>query len=84
MNTIMYAITEETYLLPDGRAEGSRLAYGIAAYADWETTGTASVVASMHDICEDKERLMSLVCECNRLQLSPIHLQEVIEDFLAQ
>ena len=53
--------------------------YGIAAYADTEKDG----VASVHDVTTDKQALDELVSLCNRLELSTVHLLDVVEDFLA-
>lgn len=35
------------------------------------------------DISEDKESVSALVEDCNKYQLEPIHMLDVIEDFLA-
>ena len=56
---------------------------GIAAYADAEEDGTATIVASVHDVTTDKQALDELVSLCNRLELSTVHLMDVVEDFLA-
>ena len=77
--SITYGITEEIYSL----GTESRRAYGIAAYADSEEDGTATIVSSVRDITDDKQALMNLVSLCNRLELSIIHLNDVVEDFLA-
>lgn len=77
MSRIRYGITEEVYSL----GERSRLSYGIAAYT--EQDGTATIVASVRDITSDKAKITALVRSCNRLALSPLHLRDVIEDFLA-
>ncbi len=77
-STVTYGITEGVYSL----GTDSRTAYGIAAYADAEEDGTATVFWSVHDITSDKEKLKALADTCNRLKLSTIHLQDVIEDFL--
>ena len=77
--TITYGITEEHYSL----GEDSRTSYGIAAYADADTDGTAMIVASVHDITSDKQKLTELVLKCNRMELSVIHLYDVVEDFLS-
>ena len=79
MSDIKYGITEEKYSLKDS----SRVSYGIAAYAAADDDGTASVVAYVHDITQDKQKLSELVDLCNRLELSVCHLLEVAEDFLA-
>lgn len=76
---VTYAVTEETYALGDE----SRTYYGIVAYASAEQNGTATIVASVHDITSDKQRLKKLVDDCNRLELSIIHLPDVVEDFIS-
>ena len=79
MNEIVYGIIRETYSL----GTETRVSYGIAAYADSDTTGTASVIAAVRDISGSKEKIDALVLLCNRCHLEPIHLQNIIEDFLA-
>ena len=80
MITVTYGITEEKYTL----GQQTRTSYGIAAYSNSETDGTATVIASVHGISEDKEKLLKLVQTCNCLELSVIHLRDVIEDFLGE
>ena len=75
---ITYGIIEETYSLESY----TRTSYGIAAYADFHQAGIASIIASVHDVTADKERLQQLIGLCNSLQLSPNQLTDVIEDFL--
>lgn len=77
---ITYGLTKETYTL--GAIE--RTAYGIAAYSDSKDDGTATVIARICDLSWDRERVKQLVKRCNRLRLSPIHLHDVVEDFLAE
>lgn len=77
--SITYGITEEIYSLGTDR----RVSYGIAAYANAEEDGTATIVASVHDITADRQSLSELVLSCNRSELSVVHLDDVIEDFLA-
>lgn len=79
MMTVTYGLTEEKYTL----GHKTRISYGIAAYSNSETDGTATIIASIHDISEDKVKLLELVQNCNCLELSAIHLYNVIEDFLA-
>ena len=79
MMNITYGVTEEIYSL----GHSFRTSYGIAAYADSEEDGTATIVASVHDVTADKQALIELVSLCNRLELSTIHLNDVVEDFLA-
>ena len=71
---ITYTLCEKTY--KSKRSE--RIAYGIAAYAEDGQT----CITKLHDVTSDKDALAELVELCNRLQLSPIHLHDVIEDFL--
>jgi hypothetical protein len=79
MSEITYGVTEEKYYL----GNSFRIAYGIAAYADTDLDGTATIVASVHDVTDDKDRLCDLVDLCNSLELSVCHLYDVVEDFLA-
>ena len=71
---ITYILCRETY--KSKRSE--RITYGIAAYAEDKQT----CITKLHDITSDQNALAELVSLCNRLQLSPIHLHDVIEDFL--
>ena len=59
---------------------GSCLSYGIAVCADGENSRQERWC--LYDVTVNKERLALLVEQCNRLQLSPIHLKEIVEDFL--
>ena len=79
MITVTYCIVEEVYMSD----KSSRTAYGIAAYAKSDPDSTATIVASVHDVCSDKGMVGALVQKCNYLKLSTIHLQEIIEDFLS-
>ncbi len=76
---ITYGLTEELYAL----GTNSRVSYGVAAYCDADKDGTATIVASVHDVTANKQALMNFVSLCNRLELSPIHLKDAIDDFLA-
>ncbi len=78
MINVTYEITEEKYTL----GEESRISYGIAAYSSPDHCGTATIVASVHDVTSNKEGLSRLVDDCNRLQLSTLHLSDIVEDFL--
>ena len=77
---IAYGIVEEKYVL----GESQRIAYGIAAYADAETDGTATIVASVNDISSDKDRVEAFVKSCNSAKLSPRFLKDAAEDFLEE
>lgn len=78
MMNVTYGMTEERYFL----GVDSRISYGVVAYADAEEDNTATIVAAIHDVTTDKQALSALVELCNRLELSPMHLDDVIEDFL--
>lgn len=79
MTSVTYGVTEEIY----SAGASSRISYGIAAYSDFLADGTATIVAFVHDITADKQALAELVALCNRLELSTVHLMDVVEDFLA-
>ena len=49
-----------------------------------EESGTATVVASVHDVTSNKEELMKLVDSFNRLKLSTLHLSDAVEDFISE
>ena len=55
--------------------------YGIAATTTYDEC--IVVLISVHDICQDLLAITKLVELCNQLQLDPIHLQDVVDDFLA-
>ena len=79
MNHAAYGICEEIYELQGER----RISYGIAVYDDGVGKNTATVLYRISDITPDRDRLSELVDRCNLLKLSPIHLDEVVEDFLS-
>ncbi len=76
---ITYVITEEIYSF----GNMTRVSYGVVAYADSDEDGTAAIVVSVHDITSDRQALDETVSRCNYKKLSTIHLNDVIEDFLA-
>ena len=78
MNKVTYGISEEFYALNNDR----RVSYGIVVYANVDEDGTATIIDSVRDISSDRERIAFLVDECNRFELLPIHLRDVIEDFI--
>ena len=68
-----YKLTKGKYIV-----EGSKhIGYGIAL----KSNGTQCAV-SFSDITLDRDKAARLVKLCNKLQLSPIHLKDVIDDFL--
>ena len=78
MNNITYAVSEERYTF----GNKTRTSYGIVAYSNANQDGSKTIVASVHDVTSDKAGLTKLVNDCNRLELSTIHLNDVVEDFL--
>lgn len=58
------------------------ISYGIAAYVDAETSDAKRVIAHVPDVSPNRSILEPLVQRCNTLGLSPIHLVDVVEDFL--
>ena len=78
MKNITYAVSEERYTFGDE----TRTAYGIVAYSNADQDGSKTIVASVRDVTADKDSLSRLVNDCNRLELSTVHLNDVVEDFL--
>ncbi len=76
---ITYGISEAAYSLDND----SRISYGIVAYSNTETDGTATVLLSINDITSDKASLTALVNKCNLLEVSTVHIRDIIDDFLA-
>ena len=78
MNGIKYGVVEETYKL-----EGEvRTAYGIAAYSNADLDGTSTIVESVRDLTSDKNAIEEFAKKLSLLNLSPILLNEVVEDYL--
>ena len=59
----------------------TRIGFGIAAVEEYD--GVTTILESISDISSDIEPIERLVKVCNDLQLAPIHLQDVVTDFLA-
>ena len=80
MSEFIYGIREEIYEL-----QGEyRKSYGIAVYESTREEKTATVLESIADITPDREKLLCLVEKCNILEISPIHLKDIIEDFMLE
>ena len=78
MKNITYAVSEERYTF----GNETRTSYGIVAYSNANQDGSKTIVASVRDVTSDKTGLIKLVNDCNRLDLSTVHLNDVVEDFL--
>lgn len=60
----------------------TRTGFGIAAVCD--TAGTVIVLQSFIDLCSEQQAAAEFVDRCNTLELSLCHLQDVVDDFLAE
>ena len=78
MTNVTYEILEEP-CFSEGMAYTS---YGIAAYARSDLGEAPALIALVKDITPDGKALLELVKKCNLLKLSPLHLKDVVEDFL--
>ena len=56
--------------------------YGIAAFANAGSLAPEAAIASIPNVTTDQSKLRELVRLCNLKHLSPIHLDEIVEDFL--
>ena len=75
---VVYEVVGEPQPLGDSNC----ISYGIAAYIDAATNNTKNVIAYVRDVTPNKTEIEDLVQKCNAFGLSPIHLVDVIEDFL--
>ena len=75
---VVYGIVEEIYSC----GSKTRISYGIVAFASEFDNVVSTIIASVHDVTLDKQKLQALIHLCNDLELSPIHLNDVVQDFL--
>ena len=75
---VVYEVVGE----PQPSGDSNYISYGIAAYIDAATNNTKNVIAYVRDVTQNKTEIEDLVQKCNAFGLSPIHLVDVIEDFL--
>ena len=75
-----YGITKEIY----SHRNNTRTAFGISAYEDSGDKELEYTVETVSDVTSDEGELVELVDNCNRLELSSVHLKDVVEDFLAK
>ena len=75
---VVYEVVGE----PQPSGDSNCISYGIAAYIDAATSNTKNVIAYVRDVTPNKTEIENLVQKCNAFGLSPIHLVDVIEDFL--
>ena len=74
-NKTIYRVVEKT------PTTGYDKRYGIAVYS-LSPSGKKELLSVRSGLTKDKGGLQNLVDLCNRLKLSPIHLDDVVEDFL--
>ena len=74
-NKIIYRVVESTL---DSEYDKK---YGIAVYSQ-TSEGEEKLLSAKNGFTEDRDGLQDLVELCNRLELSTIHLDDVVEDFL--
>ena len=79
MSNITYGVSKEIYSYKGITRE----AYGLVAYADDEIDGTVTIVASANDLSCDEIKLQELANKCNEGKLELVHLNDIVEDFLA-
>ena len=75
-----YGITKEIY----SHQNNTRTAFGISAYEDSESNESDYALETVSDVTSDEKTIIELVDNCNRLELSSVHLKDVVEDFLAK
>ncbi len=67
---IRYGMIEERY--------DTRVSYGIAV----EETEDGELLFALHDIASDRDGVEALIERCNRSELSLLHINDAVEDFL--
>ena len=70
---IQYELVEERHEDPE---MGSYISYGIALKEE------ENIIRTIADVFLDKGKAEEFIGRCNEFKLSPIHLEEVIEDAL--
>lgn len=72
-----YIVIQDTYKEEDATSVG----FGIAVVE--ERCGVNKILESISNLSKDSKPVEELVQTCNDLQLAPIHLQDVVTDFLS-
>lgn len=78
MKTYSYKVVKSTYPCDSNQQEE----FGIAAVEVYD--GCAAVLTAVYHLSTDLDAVTAFADLCNRLELSPLHLSEAAEDFLAQ
>ncbi len=74
MSKITYGIVREEYIV----GEETRISYGIAAFCDVKENGSATVLASLHDIAENRKMAEDMAEKCNKESYDPNMLIDLI------
>lgn len=74
----LYLVIKETLFHPD---IGSYISYGLRAI--FLSGGICQEITKISDISTDSVTVALLAQQCTREQLYPVHLMDVIEDFLS-
>lgn len=69
-----YLITHNTFHAED---TGKYQAFGIAVYDE-----ASQIIKQINDITTDEMAIRQLIKQCNQLRLSPLHLEDIVDDFL--
>ncbi len=60
---------------------GERICFGIAAVIYYD--GCAAILQTYADLCAERTTVENFVHKCNTKRLSLCHLQDTVDDFLA-
>ena len=80
MISITYGVVKAIYSYNGATRES----YGLVAYANAETDGTATIAASAYDLCCDETKVQNLANKCNAENLSLDHFNDIVEDFIVE
>ena len=78
MSNITYGVSKEIYSYKGAIRE----AYGLVAYDNAEYDGTLTIVAAANDLSCDETKLQELANKCNEGNLSLVHFNDIVNDFL--
>ena len=78
MEDQQYILIESTFTVNNRK----HTTYGIALVVVYDESTV--MIESIPDLSQDKERVLHLAELCTELHLSPIHLEDVVADFLAE
>ena len=73
MNNIRYELTASEIQL----CESTGISFGIRCLDDDDVE-----MCVINDILPDRQKVEELVKVCNEMEVSPIHLPDIVEDFL--